>query len=233
VVPDGDDTLRLVDGTGASTTKTLDVAGGADLPNGRKHALTVPTRIKNFGTTGSCLFGTVPSDNAIMQFSCNDVTQAPHFAGANAGDLLVFTSAGSLWLIDGLTGAVSENIHPSTGIYEDLAFSPVKRAIIQVGRTSQDDPNPGGQTGKVKFYILTGPGFTDPLAAIVESSLRFGATGTEDSNVSCKNVGTDVNGDGFPDPMCEANANIADCDAPLVCILTGITENPSAFEGGD
>jgi len=211
----------------------LDVAGDPSLPGGRKHALTVPARFRNFGTTGSCLFGTVPSDNSILRFTCNDVTQLPHFSGAGAGDLLVFTSLGSVWLIDGLEGNVFERIHTSTGIYEDLSFSPVKKAVIQVGRTSQDDDNPGGRTGKIKFYIMTGTGFTDPLGVIDESSLRFGATGTEDSDVSCKNVGTDVNGDGFPDPMCEADAEIANCDAPLFCILTGVTENPSAFEGGD
>ena len=136
-------------------------------------------------------------------------------------------------MVDGGTGKVDGEVHPGAGVYEDLSFSPVKKVLIQVGRTSQDDPNPGGRTGKIKFYILTGPGFTDPLAVIDLSSLRFGATGTEQSNVTCKNVGTTVNDDIYPDPMCEADATLAKCDFPLVCILTGLTENPSAFEGGD
>ena len=244
VVPDSGGTAYFVSGPVPAAHKILadksvllDIVSvplpDPQLPAGRRHALTVPARFRNFGSSGACLFGTVPADNSILQFACNDVAQSLHFAGTGAGDLLVFTSAGSVWLVDGLTLAVSENIHPSTGVYEDLAFSPVKKAVIQVGRTSQDDPNPGGKTGKIKFYILTGLGFTDPLSVIDLSSLRFGATGTEDSNVSCKNVGTDVNGDGFSDPMCEADAEIANCDAPLFCILTGVTDNPSAFEGGD
>jgi len=245
VLPDfpvGSPYVALLDGDLATgdLSITLVESGGPALPIGRKHALTIPARFRNFGNTGSCLFGTVPADNSILQFACDDGVLAQSLMGfpadAGAGDLLIFAAGGSVWLVDGETGEVDGDVHPGAGVYEDLSFSPVKQVLIQVGRTSQDDPNPGGNTGKIKFYILTGgagSGFTDPLSVIDQTTLLFGATGTEDSNVSCKNVGTDVNGDGFPDPMCQADAEIANCDAPLFCILTGVTENPSAFEGGD
>ncbi|OFV80372.1 MAG: hypothetical protein A2W26_04350 [Acidobacteria bacterium RBG_16_64_8] len=235
--------VALIDGSGATRgIVRLVETGIPSPPGGRKHALTIPARFRNFDSSGACLFGTAPSNDSILKFGCTDVFPQSLMGftdNPGPGDLLIFVSAdgGSAWLVnvDPSTGTttVYGEVHPGVGVYEDLSFSPVKQVLIQVGRTSQDDPNPGGNTGKIKFYILTRPGFNDPLAVIVPGSLRFGATGTEQSNVSCKNVGTNVNDDVFPDPMCEADATLAHCDFPLVCILTGLTENPSAFEGGD
>jgi len=222
-VPSDDGQVHIINGSG-NTVQTIGSAGALS----RRIALTVPPRVHNFGTSAACLFGTVPSDNQIMQFPCSEV--APFLIGFNntaSGDLLVFAATGAVRRVRATDGDVA-SAHTGAGAYEDLAFTPLSRGIIEVVQPSLKNPNPGEQ-GKVKFYILTGPGFTDPLSVLDLTSLRIGSTGTE-APVTCKAVGVDKNGDEHPDPQCEANSVLANCDAPLICILTGFTLNQGAFE---
>lgn len=73
----------------------------------------------------------------------------------------------------------------------DIRINPGKRGYTRFQPTHR---------GKVKVAFLSGEGF-DP-ANVDQSSLRFGATGTEDTLVRCKKRNRDMNGDGIKDLVC-------------------------------
>lgn len=216
--------VHIINGSG----NTVQTIGSPDVALSRRIALTVPPRVHNFGNTGACVFGTVPTDNRILQFPCSEVPPfLTGFTDTAAGDLLVFAATGTVRRVRATDGNVAD-AHTGAGTYEDLAFTPLVRGLIEVVQTSLGDPNPG-QKGKLKFYILTGPGFTDPLSVLDLTSLLIGSTGVE-APATCKRTGADKNVDGHPDPQCEADSELANCDAPLICILTGFTLNQRAVE---
>ena len=104
---------------------------------------------------------------------------------------------------------------------------------IKPGRRSDDSVplNPRSR-GKIPVAILSSPDF-NPLSVDVES-LRFGATGTENSLFKCNSRGADVNGDGRLDLICHFNNQDADFEpGDLEGILTGRLNDSSqtAIEG--
>ncbi len=138
-------------------------------------------------------------------------------------------------------GTVGNTTAVRNGDYH-LVISGVSPSILQVpiaikpGSTELAPFNPKAQ-GKLPVAILSTPGFS-PLDVNI-TSLRFGATGNEESLVSCQGdkgrngpKGEDLNGDGIPDLVCHFDRpscgfRLGDVEG----ILTGSTKADVAFEG--
>ncbi|HWH33414.1 MAG TPA: hypothetical protein VNU01_12160, partial [Egibacteraceae bacterium] len=85
------------------------------------------------------------------------------------------------------------------------------------------------QKGLIPVAVLSTPTFDAP-AQVVASSLRFGATGIEESWVRC-GAPEDVDGDGLADLVCHFDATLTgfDCSS-TVGVLTGRLLDGTAFE---
>ena len=110
---------------------------------------------------------------------------------------------------------------------------PVQQIHIDVkpGSTGLAPVNPKAK-GVIPVALLGSADF-DPFKIDVKS-LRFGATGTEDSLRRCAGEGQDVNGDGIMDRVCHfenQEANFADDDDRG--ILKGKTADGTMFEGSN
>lgn len=222
-----DNTLNVTLVTGAGATSTVNV--GFSAGTGRRNTLTVPPRVYQFQPAGNggCLFGTLPLDNAIRQFPC---TSSPNvFENTTNGDLLIFTASGAVVRIKATDGTALL-VHSGVPNFEDVAFPSLRVVGLIVHQPAAGNPNKGVQ-GNFVFYILSGDGF-NPQTQVNVQSIRFGATGNEDSVSNCVNVGTDVNGDGQSDLKCSADVQLAMCDEVTIqCIVTGFTLNQTAFDG--
>ncbi len=114
-------------------------------------------------------------------------------------------------------------VHSNAGVYQDLAFSPLRRVKKVVVQPSVANPNLGPR-GHIVFRFPPSPGF-DPANDVNRASLRFGATGNENSVFECGAV----MGDGTL--QCLADARVANCNGPILCIVTGFTFNQTGFDG--
>jgi hypothetical protein len=201
-----------------------------NIPNGRRHTISVSARVYGFidlGTGDGCLFGTVPSQNTIKKFDCS--ANPAVFPSTSPGDLLVFTSTGSVLRISYANTSNVFEVANSVGTYEDLAFPSLRLVSVVIQQPSVPNPNFG--TNNVVFYIESSTGF-NPQTDVNVSTLRFGRTGSEPSVTGCNDhVGTDTNNDGVPDLKCSADLNIAMCGGPVLCIVTGFTYNQAGFRG--
>jgi hypothetical protein len=228
VVLDDSTSVLLFKGNG---TQASPIAFTTDaVSDGMRLAASVPWTVYEFGASNGCLFGTVPGNNMIRQFGC---TANPYvFENTTRDDLLIFTPSGRVWRVSAVTGQAAQ-VESGAGSYYDLAFSPRRLVDIKVQQPAAPNPNQGVQ-GNIVFHILSSkaPSF-DPQNTVDIQSIRFGKTGFENSvKGKCDKVGKDVNGDGIPDLKCSASVAIAMCDEAFVkCFVTGLTENPSAFEG--
>ncbi len=244
--------LALVaDGSSVVTLIGRDQAGNATFPapiavgalsglTGNRQTLTVPPRVYEFGASGGCLFGTVPSANAIRKFPCS-VDQngdAYVYGDALSGDLLIFTAGGNVIRVSADALVASVQVDSAVGTYEDLAFPNLRVVQLIVHQPANANPNQGVQ-GNIVFHILSGPNLPAPGKTWAETvdfnSIRFGYSGAQDSvHGNCGPVGTDLNGDGKGELKCSAAASEALCDAGAIpCLVTGFTKNQTAFEGGD
>ena len=223
VTPDNTDEVILIPNSGTPLAPRIQLG---TLTNGRRHTITVKPRVYEFGTSNGCLFGTVPSANAIRKFDC-DANPAV-FPNTSPGDLLVFTSTQTVLRVSYVNHSVAE-VDTGVGIYEDLAFPSLRLVNIIVQQPSV--PNPNNGTNNVVFYIESSTGF-NPQSDVNISTLKFGKTGSEPSVSGCNNhVGTDTNNDGVPDLKCTADLTIAQCGGPVLCIVTGFTFNQAGFAG--
>jgi uncharacterized delta-60 repeat protein len=139
-----------------------------------------------------------------------------------------YNSDGSLDTALNGTGWLSTSIGGIQDQATDIALQPDGKAVVagasftstgvdfalvryDMGATSNVtiDIKPNSQTnrinassqGRVRVAILSSAEF-DALALLDRASLRFGHSGLEDSLVSCRKRGTDVNHDGFRDLVC-------------------------------
>jgi hypothetical protein len=220
--------VTLVRGDGATSVATVT---GIAASAGRRHVRTVPPRVYEFQPTGAtrgCLFGTVPSSNEIRQFPC---TTWPNVFDKTAnGDLLIFTAGGLVIRVSASEDHPAEQVHSGIPNFEDLAFPSLRVTGVLIQQPAASNPNKGVQ-GNFVFYILGGLGF-DPQTQVDIQTLRFGATGNEDSVSGCATTGNDVNKDGYPDLKCQAPVSLTMCDGVnVLCIVTGFTKNPGAFDG--
>jgi uncharacterized delta-60 repeat protein len=104
---------------------------------------------------------------------------------------------------------------------------------IDIKPNSQTNRINASSRGKVRVAILSSADF-DALNLLDRSSLRFGHSGLEESLVSCRKRGTDVNGDGLLDLVClysiqEAGFRKGD----VTGILTGQTLDGNPILGND
>ena len=84
--------------------------------------------------------------------------------------------------------------------------------------------------GVIPVAILSQEGF-DPANLVIES-LKFGATGEEDSLVSCQKLHRDLNGDGVNDLLCFFSMRKAGFDpSSESAILTGVMEGGASVIG--
>lgn len=228
VVLDDSTDLMLFRGNGSQATPIA--ITNDSVADGMRLAISVPWAVYEFGGSDGCLFGTVPGNNTIRRFGC---TATPYvFRDTTRDDLLIFTPPGRVWRVSAATGEPDE-VESSAGFYHDLAFSPRRLVDILVQQPAASNPNQGVQ-GNMVFHILSSKApLFDPQNTVDPQSVRFGKTGLEDSvKGKCDKVGKDVNGDGIPDLKCSATVSIALCNESTVkCFVTGLTENPSAFEG--
>jgi hypothetical protein len=226
-----DDSTSVLLFKGDGTQAPAIVFTGDAIADGMRLAISVPWTVYEFGASNGCLFGTVPGNNMIRQFGC---TANPYVFGGNTtrDDLLIFTPPGRVWRVSAANGQANE-VESGAGSYYDLAFSPRRLVDIKVQQPAAPNPNQGVQ-GNIVFHILSSSApLFDPQNTVDVQSVRFGRTGFEDSvKGKCDKVGKDVNGDGIPDLKCSASVSIAMCNESTVkCFVTGLTENPSAFEG--
>ncbi|MDW7709807.1 MAG: hypothetical protein SCH98_04990 [Deferrisomatales bacterium] len=107
---------------------------------------------------------------------------------------------------------------------------------VKPGSTELAPFNPKAQ-GRLPVAILSTPGFS-PLDIDLQS-LRFGASGDEESFLSCQGdrgrhgpQGEDLNGDGIPDLICHFDRPTAGFAlGDLEGVLTGTTKADAAFVG--
>jgi hypothetical protein len=87
--------------------------------------------------------------------------------------------------------------------------------------------------GRVPFALLS-TASVDTTTQVDVSSLRFGATGTEDSVLGCAPEGEDVNDDGLLDKICHADTQLTGitCDT-TVTVATGRLVAGTAFTSQD
>ncbi len=221
LVADNSLNVTLINGAGTVVT----IATGLTATLGPRNAITVPTRVYGFGSFGGCLFGTVPSQSAILEFPCAAPSPPTVFANTSAGDLLIFTPSGSGTVVRVKASDRSIlQVHSNAGVYRDLAFSPLRRVKMVVVQPSVANPNLGPR-GHIVFRFPPSPGF-DPATDVNRASLKFGATGDENSVFKCEAV----MGDGTL--QCLADARVANCNGPILCIVTGFTVNQTGFDGG-
>ena len=224
VSPDNTAEVILINGNGDALTPRISLGS---LDPSRRHAVTVSARVYEFGTSNGCLFGTVPSQNAIKKFDC--MANPAVFLNTSPGDLLVFTSDGDVLRVSYTSPHSIALVDSGAGTYEDLAFASLRLVEVTVQQPSVPNPNFG--TSKVLFYIESSLGF-NPQTDVNISTLRFGRTGSEPSVTDCNtNTGTDTNGDGVPDLKCFADLTIAMCGGTIICIVTGFTNNQAGFAG--
>jgi hypothetical protein len=224
VSPDNTDEVILIPGNGVPLSPRIPLG---TLTDGRRHAVTVASRVYEFGTSNGCLFGTVPSQNAIKKFDC--MANPAVFPNTSPGDLLVFTLGGDVLRVSYLNTGNVATVEAGAGAYEDMAFPTLRLVNIIVQQPSVPNPNFG--TNNAVFYIESSPGF-NPQADVNTSTLRFGRTGSELSVTGCNDhVGTDTNNDGVPELKCTADLAIAMCGGPVLCIVTGFTNNQAGFAG--
>ena len=90
-----------------------------------------------------------------------------------------------------------------------------------------------GKKGKVPFALLSTAAI-DTTTQVDVDSLRFGATGTEDSVIGCAVEGEDVNDDGLLDKVCHADTQLTGitCDT-TVTVATGRLVDGTSFTSQD
>jgi len=103
------------------------------------------------------------------------------------------------------------------------------------------DIKPGSQTnsinprslGRINVAILSTPEF-NALTMIDQTTMRFGRTGEEESLLSCKKKGRDVNHDGLPDLICVFSIHDTGfIEGDTTGILTAQTIDGIAITGQD
>lgn len=103
----------------------------------------------------------------------------------------------------------------------DIRINPGKRGYTRFQPTHR---------GVVKVAFMSGEGF-DP-ANVDQSSLRFGATGTEDSLVRCRKRNRDMNGDGIKDLVCFFTNRNAGFDSQSTSAkVTGVLSDGTEITG--
>ncbi len=210
--------VTLINGVGTVAT----IATGLTATTGPQNAISVPTRVYGFGSSGGCLFGTVPSQDAIKEFPCTTPSPPTVFTNTSAGDLLIFTQSETVVRVKASDRSILK-VHENADVYHDLAFSPLRRVKKVVVQPSVANPNLGPR-GHIVFRFPPSPGF-DPANDVNRASLKFGATGGENSVFKCEAV----MGDGTL--QCLADARVANCNGPILCIVTGFTFNQTGFDG--
>ncbi len=90
-----------------------------------------------------------------------------------------------------------------------------------------------GKQGALPFAVLS-TATLDAVAEVDPATLRFGATGTENSVIACRTQGEDVDDDGRLDLVCQADTQATGitCDT-TVTVLTGRLRDGSFFESQD
>lgn len=226
LVADGSTNVTLINGAGV--VSTIDISAFTSASTGA-NAVTVPPRVFGFGSFGGCLFGTVPSQDAIFAFPCT--TQPAVFVNTSPGDLLIFTAAGAGTVVRVAASDRSvSQVSTTAGVYQDVAFPSFRLAGLVIQQPSVTNPNPG-LLGNIVFFITSSPGFV-PGTDVNVATIKFGRTGNEDSvKGNCKVTGEDVNRDGVPDLKCFADPTVANCNAPAICVVTGFTFNQTGFDG--
>lgn len=90
-----------------------------------------------------------------------------------------------------------------------------------------------GKQGTVPFAVLS-TATLDAVAQVDPASLRFGATGTEDSVRSCSPQGEDVDDDGRLDLVCHAETQATGITCTTtITVVTGLLRDGSRFESQD
>jgi hypothetical protein len=138
-----------------------------------------------------------------------------------------------------LHGIVAVSVDTDGGDVQNEGIDGVESADffqvrIDVRPDNSQNPVNCKSRGKVKVAILSEPGFSAPRR-VDQSTLRFGATGTEPSLAFCKGK-KDENHDGLKDLTCHFYTEIADfCSAspPGEAILTGFTHGGTPIAGSD
>lgn len=111
------------------------------------------------------------------------------------------------------------------------ATSRTKQINIEVkpGNNQLAPLNPRSK-GKIPVAIMGSASFS--VSDIKQSTLRFGASGNENSLNKCQSVLRDINKDGYSDQLCHFNNHVANFKSGAIeGILKGELDDGMAFEG--
>jgi uncharacterized delta-60 repeat protein len=101
-----------------------------------------------------------------------------------------------------MAGTTTNANHFDFAVARYQVISPVREVAIDIKPDSQRNQVNPTSRGRIRVAILSAPDF-DALTMIDQNTVRFGRTGDEDSLLSCKKKGQDVNHDGLRDLICE------------------------------
>ncbi len=166
----------------------------------------IPLNKCNFGTSGGTFFTAIFRSAKLGPGSIYEFPLSA-FSGKSGGALVTSESAG-IGLLTSDNGVIAtDTFHESIGrhegsIFVDCTVPLLLTIIVKPGSVPHlIDPT---TEPKVQVAVLSSPIF-NAIKDTVLPSIRFGVTGTERSIVSCGS--SDVNGDGRPDLVCQANTS--------------------------
>ncbi|MGH8767525.1 MAG: DVUA0089 family protein [Burkholderiales bacterium] len=214
---------------------TIDIDGGIK-PNG-SGLRNVDTYLAVFGP-GPTFLKLRENDDAAAPFDSGSLSRHDaliiNFRLPATGTYTVGVSSFPRYLMNGGT-LMSSLLGPlSNGSYTLLVsgVSPPLQQInidIKPGSGELAPVNPKSR-GKIPVALLSSAEFN--ALETNEGSIRFGATGYEESLVRCHKDGEDVNGDGLLDLVCHFENQVAGFDhGDLEGVLRGQTADGRQFEG--
>ncbi len=204
-----------------------------DIDQGTGGAQSVDTIIAVFDENGVML-RTNDNTDSLDEGSINTLdARIDEFVVPNTGYYTVGVAAYPQYFVEG--GNVSINSTWQSGDYElHISYEKpsVKKQVsvmVKPGESGFTRINPKSR-GRIPVAILGSSELN--VAMIDESTLRFGASGTEASLAKCHYVARDVNGDGHLDKTCLFDMRSAGFTSESVeGKLSGMTTDGMSFEG--